>query len=390
MRIAYVYHLDAESPSVQSGRSCAILSALTNSQMLVLRAFPLRHTHLFSRAARKLATRIRGECYLIDREPHLLRGFAREASRKLQGEEFDVVFSPSTLPLAYLETDKPLTISADATFHSLLDYYPWFTRLDRVQQKFSEDAERRVLQRASLLIYPSEWAANSAISHYGVAAERVVVQPSGANFGARNGPEDAMQWIDSRHPDEIRLLFVGKHWKRKGGDIAFDTMRILRGSGASVRLDIVGCIPPEHVASHERVVIHGLLSIGNEAQRKRLESLFTQAHFVIVPSRAEAYGMIFCEANAFGVPAISTDTGGISTIIRDGINGYKLPLEAGAAEYATLIAGIAGDRVRYQKLAQSSFGEFSSRLNWEKWIETYLKSVSKILANRPPHSVCNA
>ena len=389
MRIAYVYHLDAESASVQSGRPSAILNGLTNAQMVVLAAFPLRHTHLFSRAARKLAARIRGESYLIDREPHLLRGFAREASRKLQGQEFDVVFSPSTLPLAYLETDKPLTICADATFQSMLDYYPSFTRLDRAQRKFSEDAERCVLQRASLLIYPSKWAAESAISHYGVAAERVVVQPSGANFGAKNSREDAMQWIESRHPNEIRLLFVGKHWKRKGGEIAFDTMRILRDSGASVRLDIVGCIPPEHVASHERVVVHGLLSIGNEAQRKGLESLFTQAHFLIVPSRAEAYGMIFCEANAFGVPAISTDTGGISSIIRDGINGYKLPLEAGTAEYATLIAEIAGDRVRYQNLAQSSFGEFDSRLNWEKWIETYLKSVSRIVADRPSHSMCN-
>jgi glycosyltransferase involved in cell wall biosynthesis len=350
--------------------------------MVVLPAFPLRHTHFFSRAARKLAARIRGESYLIDREPHLLRGFAREASRKFQGQEFDVVFSPSTLPLAYLETDKPLTVCADATFQSMLDYYPSFSRLDRVQREFAEDAERRVLQRASLLIYPSKWAAESAISHYGAAAERVVVQPSGANFGANNHREDVMRWIDSRRSGEIRLLFIGKHWKRKGGEIAFDTMRILRDSGVTVRLDIVGCTPPEPAASHEKVVVHGLLSISNEAQRKKLDSLFAQAHFLVVPSRAEAYGMIFCEANAFGVPAISTDTGGISTIIRDGINGYKLPLEAGAAEYATLVAEIAGDTIRYQDLAQSSFGEFESRLNWEKWIETYLRIVSRIVANR--------
>lgn len=349
----------------------------------MLPVFPLRHRHVFSRAVRKLAARIRGESYLFDREPHLLQGFACEASRRLQGQEFDFVFSPSTLPLVYLETDKPLTICADATFQSMLDYYPSFTGLGRVQWKFSEDAERRVLQRASLLIYPSKWAAESAISHYGVAEERVVVQPSGANFGARNRREDAMRWIFSRHPGEIRLLFVGKHWNRKGGEIAFDTMRLLRDSGVRSRLDIVGCAPPEHAASHENVRVHGFLCIGDEAQRKKLESLFAQAHFLLLPSRAEAYGMIFCEANAFGVPAISTDTGGISTIIRDGINGYKLPLEAGAVEYATLIAEIAGDTVRYQNLAQSSFGEFESRLNWKKWIETYLKVVSRIVTNRP-------
>ena len=386
MKIAYVYHLDADSPGVQSGRPFAILRGLIDAQTVVLPAFPLGNTQVFSRAMRKLVARIRGESYLSDREPQLLRGFAQQVSRKLQGLEFDLVFSPSTLPLVYMETDKPLTICADATFHSMLDYYPSFTRLGRVQRQFSEDAERYVLRRASVLIYPSKWAAESAISHYGVEEERVVVQPSGANFGANNRRLDAIRWIEGRSPGEIRLLFVGKDWKRKGGDIAFDTMRILKDSGVTVRLDIVGCIPPEPAASHEKVVVHGLLSIGNETQRKRLESLFVQAHFLIVPSRAEAYGMIFCEANAFGVPAISTDTGGISTIIRDGINGYKLPLEACAAEYAMLIDEIVGETDRYRTLAQSSFGEFESRLNWDNWIETYLKIASQIVANRPSHS----
>jgi glycosyltransferase involved in cell wall biosynthesis len=386
LTIGYVYHLDATEPTVQSGRPFAILDGLRRSQVSVVPVFPLRHTHLFTRIVKKAQARLLGNVYLFDRNPGLLQDFSREALGRLHEQDFDVIFGPSTLPLSFLECEEPITICADATFDSMVDYYPGFSRLGKGQREFSERIEARVLQRASLLIYPSEWAAKSAICHYGVPRERVLVVPSGANFGARNRRDDAQRWIESRHAKEIRLLFVGKQWKRKGGDIAFDVMRILKRSGVPVRLDIVGCKPPHYICTHEKVVVHKLLSIGNEAQRDTLQSLFAQAHFVIAPSRAEAYGMVLCEANAFGVPAISTDTGGISTIIRDGINGYKLPLAAGASEYATLIADIAADTVRYQSLAQSSFGEFELRLNWEEWTMTYLKAASKIVAERGSHA----
>ena len=380
MTIAYIYHLDAESPATQSGRPFAILSGLRNSHARVRSIFPLRHTRLALRALRRIAASVAGERYLADRHPAMLRDFANETSRKLAGNHYDIVFGPSTLPLAFLETSKPVTVCADATFHSMVDYYPSYCRLTRAQQKSAEEIEHRALQRASMLIYSSHWAANSALSHYGVAKERVVVLPSGANFGAKNKRSEAMRWIERRSSDNVRLLFVGKQWERKGGDIAFDTLRLLRDSGHNATLDIVGATPPSVVAADSRVTTHGQLSIAHDEQRARLNSLFARAHFLLVPSRAEAFGMVFCEANAFGIPAISTDTGGISTIIRDGVNGHKLPLDAGPPEYAKLIGALAGDAARYQRLAESSFTEFEERLNWKVWVETYLKIADQIVA----------
>jgi len=66
------------------------------------------------------------------------------------------------------------------------------------------------------------------------------------------------------------------------------------------------------------------LDPGEPSSAGLLADLFKGAHFVFIPSRAEAYGMAFAEANAFGVPAIGTATGGIPSIIRDGFNGYTL------------------------------------------------------------------
>jgi glycosyltransferase involved in cell wall biosynthesis len=340
--------------------------------------FPLEHAQVISRRLRKVVASILGHRYLADRHAGLLRGFANEASQKLAEKHYDIIFSPSTLPIAYLHTRKPITVCADATFHSMVDYYPSYSRLTRTQREFSEELEHRTLQRASLLIYSSDWAAQSAISHYGVAKERVVVLPSGANFGAKNTRADATRWIEQRSFGSLRLLFVGNEWKRKGGDITFDTLRLLRKAGHNASLDIVGCIPPPNVVSHSHVRTHGHLSIGNDQQRSKLDSLFARAHFLLVPSRAEAFGMVFCEANAFALPAISSDTGGIPTIIHNGLNGYTLSRDVGAAEYAKLLGNFADDLDRYRRLAESSFAEFEQRLNWNVWINRYLEMVDRL------------
>ena len=378
MKIAYIYHLNAASPGTQSGRPFSILKGLRH-HATVLPIFPLRGTRVVSRLVRKITAAATGKRYLSDRHPGMLEDFAIEAVQRLSGDHYDLVFSPSTLPVTFLETSKPVTICADATFHSMVDYYPSFSLLSRAQRDAAEELEYRALQRCSLLVYSSDWAAQSAIAHYGIAKDRVVILPSGANFGAENTRASVMRWIERRPRGNIQLLFIGKEWQRKGGEIAFETMQRLRGSGYKATLDIVGCSPPPNVAAHPDVRLHGQLGVAQPEQRAKLNSLFVNAHFLLVPSRAEAYGMVFCEANAFGIPAIATATGGTRTIIRDGVNGYALPLDAEPPEYARLIGEIVADEPEYRRLAASSFSEFEERLNWKAWIDQYIQ-MAKLIA----------
>ena len=65
------------------------------------------------------------------------------------------------------------------------------------------------------------------------------------------------------------------------------------------------------------------LGIVNEEQKK---CLYTWADLFILPSKElkhsiEGYGIVFIEANSFGVPVISGNTGGIKEAVIDGITG---------------------------------------------------------------------
>jgi glycosyltransferase involved in cell wall biosynthesis len=104
-----------------------------------------------------------------------------------------------------------------------------------------------------------------------------------------------------------------------------------------------------------------------------LSELFKAAHFVFVPSKAEAFGMTFAEASAFGVPSVATATGGIPSVVHNGVNGFTLPITADAAEFADLIAGAISDREQYADLCRKSFEEFDKRLNWRVFCARFLE-----------------
>ena len=79
--------------------------------------------------------------------------------------------------------------------------------------------------------------------------------------------------------------------------------------------------------------------------------------------------MVIGEANAFGVPAVVTDVGGIPTMMDHGRNGFMLPLSATAEEFAAVIAKAYRDRAQYAQLVRSSRAVYDTRLNWDHWAD---------------------
>src|SRR5690606_24581714 len=94
---------------------------------------------------------------------------------------------------------------------------------------------------------------------------------------------------------------------------------------------------------------------------------YLDADFLILPTRCECYGIVFCEAAAHGLPSIAAATGGVPEVVREGINGHTLPLSAGAADYTALIRAVLDEPGRHDRLRRSSRDEFERRLNWDTW-----------------------
>ena len=54
---------------------------------------------------------------------------------------------------------------------------------------------------------------------------------------------------------------------------------------------------------------------------------------MFMPTRADCTPISFCEAASYGLPVISTDTGGVAAVVEPGETGILLPLNASAEQY---------------------------------------------------------
>jgi glycosyltransferase involved in cell wall biosynthesis len=156
---------------------------------------------------------------------------------------------------------------------------------------------------------------------------------------------------------------VGVDWDRKGGEVAVAAAEAMNRAGRRTELDVVGCVPPRGLPDFVRV--HGFISKRDPAGRQRLAALYARAHFVIGPSVAESYGIAFAEACCYGVPVLAANTGGVATVIHDGVSGYLLPPGAPGDAYARIALGIAEDPLEYRRLALGAHREYETRLNWD-------------------------
>jgi glycosyltransferase involved in cell wall biosynthesis len=364
-RIAYLTSNDPKDRKSWSGTHYSMATALQRHCGDVILIGPIEPPlEMLRKAIRRGLKVFTGKTYLYTHTIRFSRQIARIAAKRMAGEQFDFIVAPAgSGEIANLKTDLPVVYLSDATFASVLSYYPEFSRVLKGCIRDANTLEQSAIDRASLILYSSSWAADSACRDYNADPNKVRVVPFGANL---EEPPDAEKVLTKVLSDTCKMLFVGVDWEKKGGKIAFETLVELERLGIPAQLTIVGCVPPSGIR-HKNLRVVGSLDKNDSDQRRRLYQLYWDAHFFLLPTRADCSPIVLCEANAFGLPAITTDTGGIADIIENGRNGYRLPLSARGREYAELIAETYSNKARYGELRRNSRAAYDSKLNWDAW-----------------------
>ncbi len=359
--ILYAYERNAEDITVQSGRPYSILTQL-RARANVVNLSPLDQRIL------RIAEPVERLCgafervYHADREWLYLRWLARQIERSAVAQLGDVVFSPGSKAVSLLSSHAPIVFCADAPFGAMVDFYPYYSSTIPYYRKRGFQQEAAAHARCAAAIYPSRWAADTAIKLHGAAPERTHVIPFGANVDAP--PTNAIDhMLDARGSTPLHVLFIGREWARKGGALTVEACRLARKAGLEVVLHVVG-VGAEIVPTDPFIVTHGLLDKRQTAHRTTLLTLLSTCHVFFTPSRAEAYGMSFCEASAWAMPSLTTAVGGIPTIIEDGVTGWTLAPEADAAAYAQKLLEMTADPERYRAMAWRARRDYEARLNW--------------------------
>lgn len=382
MRIAFITTREHDAADVRSwsGTPYHMAQALLREGAVLDYVGPLKTRFRTTLQLRARLQRSLGCAYLPDRVPLVLRRYAREIESRLAHLDVDAVLCPSTLPVAYLNTSIPVVTWTDATFAAMVDYNPSFSGLSSATVRNGHAAERAALDRVGAAMFSSSWAAESAVRDYGADRSKVHVAPFGANLLTEPTEGEVEALIRSRPRNECRLLFVGVDWYGKGGDLALEVASRLVQSDIPTKLIVVGCRPPRGVGLDliENVGFIDKAAPGGEAALRRL---YSESHFLCLPSRAECFGVASCEASAHGVPCLSVATGGRGTVIVPGKNGYLFELDDFVEDATRVIRTCMADcEGAYVPLARSSYGEYRSRLNWTTSTKMLMGHLSRLVS----------
>lgn len=367
MKIAYVTNFDARTLSNKwSGIGYYI------AQSLQKQSIPLDYIELLDdKLTLQFVSKFKSRYYKYLRrnyikyiEPLILRDYAKQIPEKLNSSKADIVFSAGSDSIAYLECNQPIVFWADATFANIIDFYSAYSNLCQESLYNAHLIQSISLHKSQLAIYSSDWAAQTAINYYNTDPEKVKVVPFGANIESNLTIDEIKNQIQSRPTNQCKLLFLGMDWFRKGGDVALKVAEKLNNSGLKTELTIVGCQPSVDKALPDFVKVLGFISKSTSEGQKKIYQLIADSHFLILPSIADCTPIVFCEANSLGVPCISRRVGGITTIIKDDLNGKLFDRDSDPTEYSEYIYDIFTNYNQYKQLALSAFNEYESRLNW--------------------------
>lgn len=336
------------------------------------------------RPLRAFAKRVQKGRYLTYLDPAVARALGKELSSQLGGSSFDVVLTNDPGVAAGLDVPFPIVYYSDVMLPasaraSDLREMVAYRQVPLWALRRYQKTMRRCLERSALAVFPAEWQVELARG-YGVAPEKLHLVYFGANI-PDPGPEVAEQRDFNLNAQQrkLNLLFVGKDWEGKGGSVAVEIATELNNRGIKSHLHIVGVDFSDRIKA-DFIHFYGLLNKDVQSERNQLEALYRSCDVLVVPSKAEGYGLVFVEAAAYGLPSLAYDTTGVKTSVKNRTSGILLNPEANPKDFSEVILDWFNNPCYYRNLSEGARQFYETNANWavsvRKLIEV-LKSIFK-------------
>ena len=152
--------------------------------------------------------------------------------------------------------------------------------------------EEKLEEKAKGIFFMGQWVVDLMKDKYPNMKDKFIYAGGGLN-------NEFVEYIKPNKEIDNTILFVGIDFKRKGGELLLKTFKILKEQyNKEAKLIIAG--------SNEIKKEEGITVLG-KVDRKILCEYFNNSTVFCMPSRFEAYGLVFIEALCFGLPIVSYD-----------------------------------------------------------------------------------
>lgn len=301
--------------------------------------------------ARLLDNRL-GRRYLVGHALATSWKRGRLLTRRLRERPVDVLISiAASQDIAFVRTKIPIVQVSDTTFAAIKDFYPLFSHLNPLSALQGHVQARLSSRKVSHTLAATQWARDALIRDDGIAPAAITVAP----FGPAVSPPERPHTAEGA---PLRILAVVSDWERKGGPDVVAVATELRRRGVEFRLTVVGDTPP----LPDWVVAQGRLTPAE------MQHAYRSADVLLEMARSNAAGVVLTDAAAFGLPVVATASGGVASIVDEGVTGYLVPpgdVDQAVAKLVTLT-----DPQLLHRLSAAAVQRSADVLNWGRWAAT--------------------
>lgn len=221
--------------------------------------------------------------------------------RRLRNLDVDAVIGVGDIETT---TERPTYLFQDANFSVLKAHSSLLSERAGEHIRFPrgrldaliEEQQRNYAAAEGILSF-SSWFADWLVEHDSVPREKVHVV--GGGLSALPAQRDTA----SRDSGGTRVLFIGRDFFRKGGDLVVRAIELLHANGSSdFTLTVVG--PTSWPLPGP---VPCWVDFRGEVPAAHVAALWAEHDIFALPTWYEPYGLVFLEARAAGVPALGRD-----------------------------------------------------------------------------------
>jgi glycosyltransferase involved in cell wall biosynthesis len=326
----------------------------------------------------------RGSYSLRDRMAHELLPVWAAWIRRQKAPPFDVAYGiPGHATPLFDVADRCGAFKLiDATNSHPTSYYGFWQRECDIWAPGSKPGTprkyfmriNRELERADLILCPSKFVFESML-YNGIPETKCVINPYGVDtstFTPRIAP-----------PKKPQFICVGQIGLRKGHQYLFAAFDKVRRVLPEAELAVVGVVYPDIRREFQRWQ-HNIRHYQDIPLADLTELLRNSTAFVF-PSNEEGFAKAVLEAMASGLPIIATHQSGVTTLIKDGVEGF-IVRGRDVDELANRMIQVATDISLNQKMGQAAALRGAEKNSWDDYVERVIQICRQAIQSRSLHN----
>ena len=255
-------------------------------------------------------------------------------------------------------------------------------RLANAFMKQQAKQEKRIAEKATLIVTISKYSQGKILEHYGIGADKIRIIPNGVDTEKYRPTDGTAARQLFGLGEEPCVLFVGSFIHRKGLPYLIDAAEKVVKERTNTKLLMVGDGPLKGWlldTLRKKGLLNNFVFLG-KLDENQLVSAYNAADVFVLPSIQEGQGIVLLEAQSCAKPVVAFGVGGVNEAVKDGETGFLVDVGQ-VDELSGALVKLLGDKALASKMGGNGREFVAGNFTWDicagKMLSAYREAANR-------------